>query len=108
MLYLMSKRNRYLTFINYYSIISRLKMLGNSRICIIPMQSRYTGHFPPPFSSIPPFYISNQHYAQAKEFYTAECTKVAGMEKYLRERGSEMTEDEMHQVRESLFCIIIN
>lgn len=58
------------------------------------MQSRYTGHFPP----FPIPLISNQHDAQAKEFYTAECTKVAGMEKYLRERGSEMTEDEMHQV----------
>ncbi|CDH55353.1 cell division control protein [Lichtheimia corymbifera JMRC:FSU:9682] len=49
--------------------------------------------------------LKNMHYTnaiKAKEFYTAECTKVAGMEKYLRERGSEMTEDEMHQMKEEI------
>ncbi|KAI7882432.1 hypothetical protein K492DRAFT_206171 [Lichtheimia hyalospora FSU 10163] len=49
--------------------------------------------------------LKNMHYTnavKAKEFYTAECTKVAGMEKYLRERGSEMTQDEMHQMKEEI------
>ncbi|KAI9494619.1 hypothetical protein BDB00DRAFT_761467, partial [Zychaea mexicana] len=41
--------------------------------------------------------LKNMHHTnaiKAKEFYTAECTKVAGMEKYLRERGFEMAADE--------------
>ncbi|KAI9266728.1 hypothetical protein BDA99DRAFT_536142 [Phascolomyces articulosus] len=49
--------------------------------------------------------LKNMHHTnaiKAKEFYTAECTKVAGMEKYLRERGSEMDPDEVHQLKEEI------
>ncbi|KAG2222211.1 hypothetical protein INT45_014108 [Circinella minor] len=49
--------------------------------------------------------LKNMHHTnaiKAKEFYTAECTKVAGMEKYLRERGSEMEDDEVQQVKEEI------
>ncbi|KAI9315111.1 hypothetical protein BX666DRAFT_2113377 [Dichotomocladium elegans] len=49
--------------------------------------------------------LKNMHYTnatKAKEFYTAECTKVAGMEKYLRLCGPEMTPEELDQTREEI------
>ncbi|ORY95381.1 hypothetical protein BCR43DRAFT_515507 [Syncephalastrum racemosum] len=49
--------------------------------------------------------LKNMHLTnavKAKEFYTAECTKVAGMEKYLRERGQEMPPDEVQQLKEEI------
>ncbi|KAI8379458.1 uncharacterized protein BYT42DRAFT_327946 [Radiomyces spectabilis] len=39
---------------------------------------------------------------RAKDFYTGECMKLAGMEKYLRERGNGMSEDEKHQLQEDI------
>lgn len=42
------------------------------------------------------------HYAnveRSRDYYTGECTKLTGMEKYLKERSSEMAPDEVQQVR---------
>ncbi|ORZ02469.1 hypothetical protein BCR43DRAFT_519788 [Syncephalastrum racemosum] len=49
--------------------------------------------------------LKSMHYAnveRSRDYYTAECTKLTGMEKYLTERRSEMAADEAQQVEEEI------